>query len=225
MALLPGMPRHDRRLRTLAACLSAVAGYVDALGFLAVGGFFVSFMSGNTTRLAVGAARHSVHAAVAAGLICAFIIGVVAGSLAGRFAGSRRRSAILVFVAALLALAALLAGVGQLGPAVAAMALAMGVENAVFEGDAEFGIGLTYITGTIVKIGETIAGALVGEGPFAWAPHLLLWAGLAAGAVAGAWVYPFVGLQGLWAAAAAIAILALVADRVGDEPKEGRYGK
>lgn len=29
-------------------------GYVDAVGFMMTGGFFVSFMSGNSTRLAVG---------------------------------------------------------------------------------------------------------------------------------------------------------------------------
>ena len=34
--------------------LSTLAGYVDATGFLMLGGFFVSFMSGNSTRLGVG---------------------------------------------------------------------------------------------------------------------------------------------------------------------------
>jgi uncharacterized membrane protein YoaK (UPF0700 family) len=215
------MLKHDREVRSLAACLSAVAGYVDALGFLAVGGFFVSFMSGNTTRLGVGVAGRSVHAAIAAGLIFAFVVGVVAGSLVGRFAVSRRRFAILAFVAAMLALAAVLGGFGETGLAVGAMALAMGAENAVFERDGEVSIGLTYITGTLVKVGQRIAGALAGADPFAWAPYLMLWAALATGAVAGAAVYPLVGLQALWAAVAAIAVMAMVADRVDEKPKAG----
>jgi uncharacterized membrane protein YoaK (UPF0700 family) len=212
------MLRHDRRVRILAAFLSAAAGYVDALGFLALGGFFVSFMSGNTTRLGVGVAERSVHAAIAAGLIGAFVVGVVAGSLIGRFAGSRRRFAVLAFVAGLLALAAILSRLGAFAPAVGAMALAMGAENAVFERDGEVSIGVTYMTGTLVKVGQRLTGALFGGDRFAWAPYLLLWAGLAAGAVAGASVYPLVGLQGLWAAVAAIAILAVLADRIDKAP-------
>jgi uncharacterized membrane protein YoaK (UPF0700 family) len=211
------MLQHDRRVRILAACLSAAAGYVDALGFLALGGFFVSFMSGNTTRLGVGVAQRSVHAAIAAGLIGAFVVGVVAGSLIGRFAGSRRCLAVLAFVATTLALAAILSRLGAFAPAVGAMTLAMGAENAVFERDGEVSIGLTYMTGTLVKVGQRLTGVLLGEDPFAWAPYFLLWAGLAAGAVAGASVYPLVGLQGLWAAVIAIAILAVLADRIDRE--------
>lgn len=41
------MIRYDRRLKLMAACLSALAGYVDAIGFIKLGGFFISFMSGN----------------------------------------------------------------------------------------------------------------------------------------------------------------------------------
>ena len=45
------MKDYRRRDIALAAGLSGVAGYVDAIGFLKLGGFFVSFMSGNSTRL------------------------------------------------------------------------------------------------------------------------------------------------------------------------------
>ena len=38
----------------MAVLLAALAGYVDSLGFLQLGGLFVSFMSGNSTRMAVG---------------------------------------------------------------------------------------------------------------------------------------------------------------------------
>ena len=89
------MNRYDRRVRTLAAGLSALAGYVDAIGFIKLGGFFVSFMSDNSTRLRVGLAHGAHHAAFAAGLIGSFVIGVVAGSLTGHVAkhiGSRQCS-------------------------------------------------------------------------------------------------------------------------------------
>ena len=39
--------RSDQRLATM---LAALAGYVDAIGFMATGGFFVSFMSGQRAR-------------------------------------------------------------------------------------------------------------------------------------------------------------------------------
>jgi len=63
------MKSYQRRVRVLAGGLSALAGFVDATGFIGLGGFFVSFMSGNTTRLAVGLAQGTAAAATAAGLI------------------------------------------------------------------------------------------------------------------------------------------------------------
>ena len=44
------MTRLDRNARILAVSFAAMAGMVDAIGFLASGGFFLSFMSGNSTR-------------------------------------------------------------------------------------------------------------------------------------------------------------------------------
>ena len=60
-----------------AIVLAAAAGYVDAAGFLMTGGFFVSFMSGNSTRLGVGLFRGAGEALIAGGLIAAFVSGVV----------------------------------------------------------------------------------------------------------------------------------------------------
>jgi len=81
------MTRFDRKSRLLAACLSSLAGFVDALAFLKLGGFFVSFMSGNSTRLGVGLAQWSTNAGIAGGLIATFVVGVFFGSLAGAWAG------------------------------------------------------------------------------------------------------------------------------------------
>lgn len=64
-----------------ATALAAIADYVDAIGFLKAGGFFVSFMSGNSTRLAVGLGTGAPSAAFAAGLVASFVVGVMAGKV------------------------------------------------------------------------------------------------------------------------------------------------
>src|SRR5690349_21813029 len=47
---------HPNSRLLLAVALSALAGYVDGIGFLHLGGLFVSFMSGNSTRMGVSLA-------------------------------------------------------------------------------------------------------------------------------------------------------------------------
>lgn len=207
------MITHPRRDQALAVCLAALAGYVDAIAFVELGGFFVSFMSGNSTRLAVGLAHSSPSAMIATSLIVTFVVGVAAGSLAGHQAKSYRRVAVLLLVAVMLAAAAVFGMVGARAAAIAAMALAMGAENAVFEQDGEVRIGVTYMTGTLVKLGQKLAAALHGGDRFGWLSYLMLWLGLVAGAVAGACVYTYEGLGALWfAAAAAMLISAIAAD-------------
>jgi uncharacterized membrane protein YoaK (UPF0700 family) len=204
--------RAATRVKLLAAGLAALAGFVDATGFIKLGGFFVSFMSGNTTRLAVGLATNASAALEAAGLIGGFVLGVMLGTLVGRLTKKQRASRLLLLVAGLLALAAALNDAGISTAAIAAMVLAMGAENTVFEREGEVHIGLTYMTGTLVKFGQRLAGALMGGDRNAWQPYLLLWLGLAGGAVVGALDYPYLGLDNLWIAAlAALAFAALAA--------------
>jgi uncharacterized membrane protein YoaK (UPF0700 family) len=210
------MNRYDRRLRLLATTLAALAGFVDAIAFLELGGFFVSFMSGNSTRLGVGLAALSGQAAVAGGLIGAFVSGVVIGDLAGCKAGRRRRAAVLSLVTAMLAAAAVAGVVDGLWIAVGTAAAAMGAANAVFERDGEVSIGVTYMTGTLVKGGQRVAAALRGGDPLGWWPYLQLWLGLALGGALGALTQAHMGLAGFWIAAgvcAGCAIAAAVIDR------------
>ena len=201
------MKDYRHRDVALAAGLSALAGYVDAIGFLTLGGFFVSFMSGNSTRLAVGVAGLSPEALTAARLILSFVAGVVLGSLIGAAAKRWRRPAVLVLVAGLLASAAIVA-MGAPDLAMLLVAAAMGAENTTFERDGEVSIGLTYMTGALVKLGQRLAGAIMGGPKLAWAPYLMLWLGLVGGAVAGALAWPVFGLAGLWAGVAGALVLA-----------------
>ena len=214
------MLRYDRRARLLAACFSGVAGYVDAIGFLLTGGFFVSFMSGNSTRLGIGLAEGSSQARFAAVLLVAFVVGVMLGAVTGRIAGRHRQAAVLGLVTVLLATAVLLHSLGAGILVALPMALAMGAENTVFAEDGEVRIGLTYMTGTLVKLGKRLTFALMGGDRWSWLPFLLLWSGLAAGAVAGALAYRAFGVHALVGAVVLMAVMTVVTAVIG--PMSGR---
>lgn len=213
------MMLYDRRVRLLASCLSAVAGYVDAIGFLMTGGFFVSFMSGNTTRLGIGLAEVSGHAAFAAGLIVTFVAGAALGALVGRLAGRARHPLVLLLVAGLLGCAALLDTIGADHMAITLIVLAMGAENTVFAEHGEVRIGLTYMTGTLVKLGKRLTATLFGGDRFGWVPLFVLWMGLLTGAVLGAVAYRFVGAQALWGAAGIMSLMAVVSIAIGTDTR------
>ncbi len=93
--------------------LTALAGFVDAIGFVELGGFFVSFMSGNTTQLGTGAVVGQWDiAALSAVLVFLFFVGSVAGTSAAFASGLRWGSAsVTAFV-----LASLLATLGLTVP-------------------------------------------------------------------------------------------------------------
>src|SRR3982074_2408600 len=90
----------------LACALSARAGYVDGIGFLHLGGLFVSFMSGNSTRMGVSLAEGKwLDAAVALGLLPPVVFGAAAGSLMVLGRGANRHPWVLLAEALLLAAA------------------------------------------------------------------------------------------------------------------------
>ncbi|WP_257558245.1 YoaK family protein [Sphingobium sp. CFD-2] len=207
--------RVREALLGMAAGLAGLAGYVDAIGFIKLGGFFVSFMSGNSTRLAVGVATDHGAVALAACLLFAFVGGVVLGTLAAALAGRNRKAAVLALVTVVLLGAAVLDESLGARAAALALAVAMGAENAVFQRNGEVSIGLTYMTGTLVKIGQHLAAALMGGNRWTWIPYLLLWVSLTAGAVLGALSLARVGEWAIRIAACAAGLLAICAAKVG----------
>ena len=202
-----------RRNISLACALSALAGYVDAIGFLHLGGLYVSFMSGNSTRMGVALALGQWAPALESlGLIVLFVIGAAAGSLIVLGHGVHRQPWVLLAEAALLAAGALAYAFGLPNAAVAAIVLAMGLENAVFQIEGGAGLGLTYVTGALVKVGQFAAAALKGGPRWGWVSNLLLWAALVAGSVCGGLAYLWINLAAIWfAAAGALALSAIVA--------------
>ena len=198
---------------SLACALTALAGYVDGIGFLHLGGLFVSFMSGNSTRMGVSLAAGEWRPSLEAlGLIALFVAGATAGSLIVLGPGTRRQALVLLAEAVLLAAAALCYSLGLSNIAVSAIVMAMGLENAVFQADGGAGLGLTYMTGALVKVGQLLATALKGGSRFGWVPNFLLWAAMVVGAVIGGLAYHWINLAAIWfAAAGALALSAMVA--------------
>lgn len=207
------MQRHPRRVRAVAGALAAVAGFTDAVGFLSLGGFFVSFMSGNSTRLGSALALGSREAAVAGVLIVAFVAGVAIGT---RLHATRWQRHAGVGVAALLALAGALYQPSMLA-SMALAAMAMGGLNTWAVAGAPLPVGLTYMTGTLVKIGHCLGRANAGN----WQdvlPYLMHWIALVAGAVLGTWAYMAWAQNAIFVAAAWVLLLALAAERVLQAP-------
>jgi len=208
-----GVMLDSRRNILLACALSALAGYVDAIGFLHLGGLFVSFMSGNSTRMGVSLAEGQWASALESlGLIVLFVIGAAAGSLIVLGRGANRQPWVLLVEALLLGAAALAYAFDQSNVAVGAIVLAMGLENAVFQIHGGGGLGLTYVTGALVKVGQLAAVALTGGARWGWVSNLLLWAALVAGSLCGASAYHGINLAAIWfAAGAALALSGIVA--------------
>lgn len=202
----PTAPRHGAVGLALVAGLSLLAGMTDAIGFLATGDF-VSFMSGNTTRLAadVAAGRWSAAAHLALA-IATFVLGNAGGVLLQRL--TRQRACLLLgLLALLLALAASLPG-GRL--ALLLGVFAMGMVNAVVEQVYGLPIGLTYVTGALSRFGRGLGHWLLGVRRPGWGIQLVPWLGMLLGGVLGAVLEAGLGQAAWYASAVLAAALAVV---------------
>lgn len=204
-------------LRRLAYPLASLAGFVDAYAFAMLGGFFTSFMSGNTTRAGVALLNGGRgEALVAGGILAAFVTGVILATLLARSvratgSGQTHKGAVMLLVAALLALGAASLNAGRApGATLVLLAAAMGAENGVYARDGEVAIGVTYFTGALVKLGQRLAHALLGDAgaQARWQGLAAMWLAFAAGGVAGAAGAARLGAVGLYLAAGAAVLLA-----------------
>lgn len=208
------MLRYDPGRRKLAIALSGLAGFVDAVGFLSANGYFVSFMSGNSTRLGVALGTSAKAALIPASLIASFLCGVTLGALVALKAGERRKPVILAMVSALLLIGAMARLLNHEAVMLAALVLAMGVINNTFQRGGEVTVGLTYMTGALVRLGQSLALWLAGKAEPGWIQWGLLWVGLLSGAVLGAFLQSRLPMGCLWLAAGWAVIMTLVAIRL-----------
>lgn len=196
----------------LVAALSLLSGMTDAIGFMATGDF-VSFMSGNTTRLAVEVSEGNGQATLhLIWVVITFVLGNSLGVVISRKAG-RRALPLMLCIAALLCTAAL----SPLAPqalSLFATVLAMGALNAAVEQVNGLPIGVTYVTGALSRFGRGLGGWLTGERPTGWRVQLVPWSGMLAGAIVGATLERHLGLDALWVSGALALALGVVFMRI-----------
>ena len=210
-----------RSAEWLAALLAMIAGFVDAYGMITYG-VYVSFMSGNTTQTGYQTAEGAFGPALLSALaILFFVIGSFAGTLLVQAAGRLARRAVFGVVAAALAEVVGLTYFDFLsvGFGIAIVSAAMGILNSAFSRVGAQSVSLTFVTGTLSRVGSHLALAARrspladAQGP--WDTHLRramllarLWVGFLAGALLSGAATPRYGALVLAAPAVILAALA-----------------
>lgn len=200
---------------TFGLLLTALAGYIDAIGFIRLSSFYTSFMSGNTTQMGVSMAHGEfAQALMPTVLIIMFLIGSTLGSgLAIVTPAPWKTVAVLAYEAILIfgtfSIGLQLPDVGLVS---LFLALAMGAQNAVLGSVQGFRAGTTFVTGALFSLGQKIAAAFTRTGPpFGWIGDATVWLALLFGALLGAAVHNALGIFALVFPAALTGALAVVA--------------
>ncbi|MEO8814351.1 MAG: YoaK family protein [Mycobacterium sp.] len=195
--------------------LAGLAGVLAATAFTRSAGYFVTFMTGNAGRAVLGVFNGDQWLSIsAAALLGAFLAGVITASLGRRYVWvAYPHGAMLVTSAALLA-ATLVDWSLEGGPSrplpllpIVLVAFGVGALNTTFIRDGEVSVPLSYITGTVVKLGQGIERHISGGTVADWLGHFLLFGGYLLGAVLGGVISLFAG--GTWMLAIATVVCTL----------------
>ncbi|RNE49619.1 YoaK family protein [Corynebacterium alimapuense] len=203
--------------KNLAVSFAFIAGFLDSVGFIFLGGVFLSFMSGNTTRIATSAIEGDTALAWLAGsAVFFFIIGVMEGALVRRLAMQRLhpdriREVVMANLCVLFTLSSILVLIDAPRAAIIVASLGIGSMNSIFERSGEVSIPLTYMTGTLVKMGQRFVDAFFGGTHEAWLGHFKMWMGLSAGAFFGAMTYQNLGMHAILIATGLTMLISLTA--------------
>ena len=193
----------------LAVGLAMIAGFVDAYGIITYN-TYLSFMSGNTTQTGYKTGQGYYWAAVPSALAILFFVG---GTFAGTLlAHSRVRQRIRRVIFGIVAiLLASIVGLAQLAfssgwAQISVLSFAMGAMNTALSRVGAQNVSLTFVTGTLSRIGVHLALAVrrapLPDSQGAWDTHLYrtflmagIWAGFLTGALLSGMVTPRFGVR------------------------------
>ncbi len=151
--------------------LAWIAGFVDALGYLALSKVFTAHMSGNTAAIGAHLGQSNWREAIVRGFaIPAFISGVAAGvvsdKLAVRIASPARLAPAFILESLLLLVFSLLdpnpakttpsPGVSRFFVLLWLLAMAMGVQNATLRRAHGVRVRTTYVSGMLTNMAEAL---------------------------------------------------------------------
>lgn len=182
--------RAQRALVQLAALLAALAGLVNAIGFLAFGHVFLASPDANATVLGANLPQNHAVALFAGAMVLSFVAGVTVMTLIAHRATQFRRTQVLLTTALVLvaAYAAVQAHIA-FAPAVF-LAMAMGGAHCVFERDNSDLQEALSPSAQIVRFGEALAGGRNGPNHRQAGLHASFWFAFLFGGLlgAGAWI-------------------------------------
>jgi uncharacterized membrane protein YoaK (UPF0700 family) len=205
----------DREAR-LSWVLAVLAGVLGAAAFTHSEGYFVTFMTGNAQRAVLGYFRDDVRLSVSAGvLMLCFVAGVVVASVCRRHFWVAHPHGPTVLTTLSLLAATMLGliddGLEEVNLDFAPIMLVVfgvGALNTSFVKDGEVSVPLSYVTGTLVKMGQGIERHIAGGNVTDWLGYFLLFASFAVGAALGGCISLVFSGTGMLIAATVICALA-----------------
>jgi len=177
----------------LGLILTATAGMTDVVGFMELGGYYTSFMSGNTTQIGAGLIHPVPLIMLPAALVVLFFLGSFIGSYIAGFGEPSGPAGVLTFTSATLlgSLGLQLVGIPP-HLALLPLALAAGAQNAILPQRGAARLGTTFVSGTLYMAGQDLARAVRHQAPpLRWVQHLLVWLSLPLGGFVGALAYTY----------------------------------
>ena len=195
--------------------LAALAGVLGATAYTHSAGYFVTFMTGNAQRAVLGFFRGDVVLSISAGLlVLCFVAGVVIASVCRRHFWVAHPHGPTVLTTFSLVAATVVDVFDEgweeanldFGP-ILLVAFGIGALNTSFVKDGEVSVPLSYVTGTLVKMGQGIERHIAGGKAADWLGYFLLFASFALGAALGGCISLVV--NGTWMLVVASAVCAL----------------
>ena len=204
-----GLPRRPLILATV---LTALAGFLDAAGYVELNHLYVSFMSGNSTHL--GMSLPTGNLADIFGILAivgAFVAGACGGTWISDHGGANAVVLNIGGEVLLLFSALVLSSISLPHIALFLVAAAMGMQNSLHQIVAGADVGRGFITGVLFSLGQSLARMKNGDGQGRRAlSSLFSWSAFVLGAVAGAFSLSYVGLVACLGMAVTVAVVVMI---------------